>query len=40
LLRRNLIPGRPITILVPFPGPADTLARILAERTRVPSVAA
>ena len=31
-------PSRPITMIVPFPagGPADTLARILSERMRVP----
>jgi tripartite-type tricarboxylate transporter receptor subunit TctC len=31
-------PTRPITIIVPFPagGPSDTLARILADRMRVP----
>src|SRR3954465_7986825 len=31
-------PTRPVTMIVPFPagGPADTLARILAERMRVP----
>jgi len=31
-------PTRPITIIVPFPagGPTDTLARILAERMRIP----
>src|SRR4051812_28127079 len=31
-------PTRPITIIVPFPagGPTDTLARILADRMRVP----
>src|SRR6185503_13556858 len=37
-VRADTFPSRPVSIIVPFPagGPTDTLARILAERMKVP----